>query len=120
MLLEEETDVEPEFDLCVIGAGAAGMAAAVRAWDLGQKVCVVENTNFGGAEVSGAMASKTMWQLSRLVQSLRQQLHETGLYGAMCASPGSLVLFRCFWFLAFARPLLLLLLKLGFISSDSC
>ena len=31
-----------EFDVCIIGAGPAGIAAAVRAWDFGKQVCIVK------------------------------------------------------------------------------
>lgn len=53
------------FDLCVLGAGPAGYAAAVRAHDLGKKVLLVERERIGGAGIhAGALSSKTMWHLS--------------------------------------------------------
>lgn len=53
------------FDLCVIGAGPAGYAAAMRAHDLGKRVVLVERDRVGGAGIhSGALSSKTMWHLS--------------------------------------------------------
>ena len=53
------------FDLCVLGAGPAGYAAAVRAHDLGKKVLLVERDRIGGAGIhAGALSSKTMWHLS--------------------------------------------------------
>lgn len=53
------------WDLCVLGAGPAGYAAAVRAHDLGKRVLLVERGHVGGAGVhSGALSSKTMWHLS--------------------------------------------------------
>ena len=53
------------WDLCVLGAGPAGFAAAMRAHDLGKRVCVVERDLVGGAGVhAGALSSKTMWHLS--------------------------------------------------------
>ena len=56
----------PHFDVCVIGAGPAGYAAAIRAWDLGKKVCLVEGGAVGGAGLhNGALSSKTLWELSR-------------------------------------------------------
>lgn len=55
-----------DFDLCVIGCGPAGFAAAVRAWDFGKRVCLVEKGALGGAGVHhGALSSKTLWELSR-------------------------------------------------------
>jgi dihydrolipoamide dehydrogenase len=56
----------PPYDLCIIGAGPAGFAAAMRAWDFGKRVCLIERGPLGGAGVhNGALSSKTMWELSR-------------------------------------------------------
>ena len=57
---------EPErFDLCVLGAGPAGYAAAVRGYDLGKRVLLVERAQIGGTGIhNGALSSKTMWHLS--------------------------------------------------------
>jgi dihydrolipoamide dehydrogenase len=53
------------WDLCVLGAGPAGYAAAMRAHDLGKRVLLVERERVGGAGIhSGALSSKTMWHLS--------------------------------------------------------
>ncbi|HEY8078255.1 MAG TPA: FAD-dependent oxidoreductase, partial [Labilithrix sp.] len=53
------------FDLCVLGAGPAGYAAAMRAHDLGKRVALVERGQIGGAGIHcGALSSKTMWHLS--------------------------------------------------------
>jgi dihydrolipoamide dehydrogenase len=53
------------FDLCVLGAGPAGYAAAMRAHDLGKRVVVVEKGPIGGAGIhAGALSSKTLWHLS--------------------------------------------------------
>jgi len=55
----------PAWDLCVLGAGPAGFAAAMRAHDLGKRVVVVERGAVGGAGIhAGALSSKTMWHLS--------------------------------------------------------
>ena len=55
-----------EFDVCIIGAGPAGIAAAMRAWDFGKQVCIVEKGPLGGSGVhNGALSSKTLWELSR-------------------------------------------------------
>lgn len=55
-----------DYDVCVIGAGPAGFAAAMRAWDFGKRVALVEKAELGGAGVhNGALSSKTMWELSR-------------------------------------------------------
>lgn len=53
------------YDLCVLGAGPAGLAAAARAHDLGKRVALVEPGRPGGAGiVDGALSSKTLWHLS--------------------------------------------------------
>lgn len=53
------------FDLCVIGAGPAGFAAASRAWDLGKRVALIERDRVGGRGLAdGALSSKTLWHLS--------------------------------------------------------
>ena len=54
------------FDVCIIGGGPGGFAAAICAVDLGKKVCLVEGAAVGGAGVMwGALASKTMWELAK-------------------------------------------------------
>ncbi|MCE9571773.1 MAG: NAD(P)/FAD-dependent oxidoreductase [Deltaproteobacteria bacterium] len=53
------------YDLCVLGAGPAGLAAAVRAHDLGKTVALVDGGRAGGAGIwDGALSSKTAWHLS--------------------------------------------------------
>ena len=53
------------FDLCVLGAGPAGIAGAIRAADLGKRVALVDGGPLGGAGVfDGALSSKTLWHLA--------------------------------------------------------
>ncbi len=53
------------YDLCVIGAGPAGFAAAMRAYDLGKRVALVDGGRLGGAGIfEGALSSKTLWHLA--------------------------------------------------------
>lgn len=53
------------FDLCVLGAGPAGVAGAIRAADLGKRVALVDGGPLGGAGIfDGALSSKTLWHLS--------------------------------------------------------
>jgi dihydrolipoamide dehydrogenase len=55
-----------DYDVGVIGGGPSGYAAAMRLWDFGKKVCLIERSRLGGAGVhNGALSSKTMWELSR-------------------------------------------------------
>jgi dihydrolipoamide dehydrogenase len=54
-----------KFDLCVIGAGPSGFAAAMRAIDFGKRVALIERGKVGGAGIfDGALSSKTLWELS--------------------------------------------------------
>jgi dihydrolipoamide dehydrogenase len=53
------------FDLCVIGGGPAGFAAAMRAVDLNKRVVLVDGGPLGGAGIfDGALSSKTFWHLA--------------------------------------------------------
>lgn len=63
-----------KYDVCVIGAGPAGYAAAMRAVDFHKKVALIEKKQLGGAGIHhGALWSKTWWELSREAFSLRKQ-----------------------------------------------
>jgi dihydrolipoamide dehydrogenase len=54
-----------KFDLCVIGGGPAGYAAAMRALDFNKKVLLIEKERIGGAGLyNGALSSKAMWEFS--------------------------------------------------------
>ncbi|MCR6642295.1 MAG: NAD(P)/FAD-dependent oxidoreductase [Sporocytophaga sp.] len=65
------------FDICVIGGGPAGYAAAMRALDLNKKVLLVEKSKIGGAGIyNGALSSKTFWELSRDVALARKRLQK--------------------------------------------
>jgi len=62
-----------DYDLCVIGAGPSGYAAAIRAWDFGKRVALVDRGPLGGAGIHhGALSSKTLWELSK---DYRKALH---------------------------------------------
>ena len=47
-----------DYDICVIGGGPSGFAAAVRGIDFGKRVCLVEKGELGGSGVDGALSSK--------------------------------------------------------------
>ncbi len=54
------------YDVCIIGCGPGGFAAAMRAFDLGKHVCIIEGGHIGGAGIMhGAMTSKTLWELAK-------------------------------------------------------
>jgi len=55
-----------KYDICVIGCGPAGFAAAMRSYDFDNHVCIIEGNHVGGAGIAdGALSSKTMWELSK-------------------------------------------------------
>ncbi|HRH61949.1 MAG TPA: FAD-dependent oxidoreductase, partial [Bacteroidia bacterium] len=63
------------YDLCVIGGGASGYAAAMRAIDFGKKVLLVERDRIGGAGLfNGALSSKTMWEYSQKISAIRSEI----------------------------------------------
>jgi len=54
-----------KYDVCVIGCGPAGFAAAMRSYDFDNHVCIIEGNHVGGAGIAdGALSSKTMWELA--------------------------------------------------------
>lgn len=55
-----------KYDLCIIGGGPSGYAAAMRAYDFKKKTLLIEKNQIGGAGIHhGALTSKTWWELSR-------------------------------------------------------
>ncbi|MFT6948727.1 MAG: dihydrolipoamide dehydrogenase, partial [Vicingaceae bacterium] len=64
-----------KYDLCVIGGGPAGYAAAMRAIDFGKKVLLIEKDKLGGYGIyDGALASKTMWELSNKIKTVKDEI----------------------------------------------
>ena len=69
-----------KFDVCVIGGGPAGYAAAMRAVDFKKRVLLVEKEKIGGAGIhNGALSSKTWWELSREAYALRTHCKSTNV-----------------------------------------
>lgn len=68
-----------KYDLCIIGGGPSGYAAAMRAIDFGKRVALVERDQVGGAGIyDGALSSKTLWELSEKVSSVNESIVQTG------------------------------------------
>ncbi|MCB9189361.1 MAG: NAD(P)/FAD-dependent oxidoreductase [Flavobacteriales bacterium] len=68
-----------KYDLCVIGAGPAGYAAAMRAVDFGKTVVLIEKDKVGGTGLyNGALSSKTMWEVSQRVYDVNESIVSVG------------------------------------------
>lgn len=68
-----------KYDVCVIGGGPSGYAAAMRAVDFNKKVVLIERHKLGGAGVfNGALASKTMWEISHDILAEKNQAERFG------------------------------------------
>ncbi|MCS7076364.1 MAG: NAD(P)/FAD-dependent oxidoreductase [Bacteroidia bacterium] len=62
------------YDICVIGGGPAGYAAAMRGLDFGKKVILIEKKHLGGAGLHhGALSSKTFWELSQDIINAKRE-----------------------------------------------
>src|SRR6516162_8335203 len=71
-------------DVVVIGAGPAGVLAALRAADLGAKTTLVKNGAFGGmAANDGPVPVRTLAHAGRLMR----QAQQLGQYGIKVGSP---------------------------------
>ena len=70
---------EKSFDLIVIGAGPGGYVAAIRAAQLGMKVCIIERENLGGICLNwGCIPTKAMLRSSEVFH-LMHRAKEFGL-----------------------------------------
>src|SRR5437764_2615740 len=71
-------------DVIIIGAGPAGVVAALRAADLGATTALVTRDAFGGmAATDGPVPVRTLAQAARLLREARQ----LGLYGIEVGAP---------------------------------
>ena len=63
------------YELCVIGGGPSGYAAAMRAVDFNKSVLLVERDRIGGAGIyDGALSSKTFWEISKEYSSFCKKM----------------------------------------------
>ena len=71
-------------DVIVIGAGPAGVLAALRAADLGARTALITRDEFGGmAANDGPVPVRTLAHAARLIREARQ----LGLYGIAVSEP---------------------------------
>ena len=76
-------DAGDQFDLLVIGTGAAGMAAAIRGAELGRRVAIVEHGTVGGTCVNvGCIPSKNLLAVADAYHSAQE-----GFPGVVGCSP---------------------------------
>ena len=67
-----------KYDICVIGGGPSGYAAAMRAIDFGKKTILIERGKIGGASIyNGALTSKTTWEVSSRIASINEMLEQS-------------------------------------------
>jgi pyruvate/2-oxoglutarate dehydrogenase complex dihydrolipoamide dehydrogenase (E3) component len=79
-----QTSGEKMTDVVVIGAGPAGVLAALRAADLGARATVVASREFGGmAANDGPVPVRTLAHAGRLMRDARQ----LGQYGVNVSEP---------------------------------
>ena len=72
------------FDVIVIGAGPAGVVAALRAGDLGAKTALITRDQFGGmAANDGPVPVRTLAHAARLIRDA----HQLGRYGISIGDP---------------------------------
>ena len=72
------------WDVLVIGAGPAGVVAALRAADLGAKIALITRDEFGGmAANDGPIPVRTLAHAARLIREARQ----LSLYGIAVSEP---------------------------------
>ena len=68
------------YDLCILGGGPSGYAAAMRAVDFRKRVLLIERGRIGGAGVyDGALSSKTMWELSQEIATINARFARFGI-----------------------------------------
>lgn len=74
----------PEFDLCIIGGGAAGLVAAAGGAALGAKVALVEKHRLGGdCLYYGCVPSKSLLHAAKIAHTVRQARR----FGVECSPP---------------------------------
>ena len=67
------------YEVCVMGGGPAGYAAAMRAVDFKKKTVLIEKSKVGGTGIyNGALSSKTLWEISQKVNDINESIASKG------------------------------------------
>ena len=63
-----------QYDITVIGGGPAGYIAAIKAAQLGKKVCLIEKDELGGTCLNrGCIPSKTYLRNAEIISNIRSE-----------------------------------------------
>lgn len=64
--------VDVQYDVCVIGAGPGGYVAAIKAAQLGKKVCIAEKEHFGGTCLNvGCIPTKALLKSAEMFNEVK-------------------------------------------------
>ncbi len=79
------------YDIVVLGGGPAGYPAAIRAAQLGARVCLIEEDRLGGVCLNrGCIPTKTLHGAAHLIE-LASAGRESGVSGTVSADPAALL-----------------------------
>jgi dihydrolipoamide dehydrogenase len=79
------------YDIVVLGGGPAGYPAAIRAAQLGAKVCLIEEDRLGGVCLNrGCIPTKTLHGAAHLIE-LAATGQESGVSGTLLVDPAALL-----------------------------
>ncbi|MDE3268774.1 MAG: Si-specific NAD(P)(+) transhydrogenase [Pseudomonadota bacterium] len=68
----KQPQAAPHYDLVIIGAGSAGVSAAVQTAKLQRSVCILDKNSIGGAWIhTGTLPSKTLREVLAMTNSVR-------------------------------------------------
>jgi dihydrolipoyl dehydrogenase len=74
------------YDVVILGAGPGGYVAAIRAAQLGAKVCIIEKEHVGGTCLNwGCIPTKAMYRSATLFEEMRK----AGTFGLSCKEPAA-------------------------------
>jgi dihydrolipoamide dehydrogenase len=74
------------YDIVILGAGPGGYVAAIRAAQLGAKVCIIEKEYVGGTCLNwGCIPTKAMYRSATLLEEMRR----ADFFGLSCKEPAA-------------------------------